>query len=119
MKTLIKSVFDNLGQNNIEDSQFCWKYLKYFSIHFSKDIARNMNIERRYLENKLKTLETSTNLLALMLITLDKIYEEETIGIRIKSKCDWCKQGKKSSNFFSKFRKISSSSKSNSKHLYR
>ena len=30
-------------------------------IHFSKDIARNMKIEQTYLENKLKTLETSTN----------------------------------------------------------
>ena len=43
MKTLIKNVLDNLDQDNIEDPQFHWEYLKYeirkFSIHFSKDIA--------------------------------------------------------------------------------
>ena len=44
MKTLIKNVLDNLEQDNIEDAQFCWEYLKYeirkFSVHFSKYIAQ-------------------------------------------------------------------------------
>ena len=38
MKTLIKNALDNLYQDNIEDPQFRWEYLKYdirkFSIHF-------------------------------------------------------------------------------------
>ena len=29
MKTLIKNVLDNLDQDNIEDPQFLWEYLKY------------------------------------------------------------------------------------------
>ena len=50
MKTLIKNVLNNLDQDNIVDPQFRWEYLKYeirkFSIHFSKDIARNKKIEK-------------------------------------------------------------------------
>ena len=65
MKTLIKNVLDNLDQDNIQDRQFRWEYLNYeirnISLHFSKGIARNMKTERTHLENKLKTLETSTN----------------------------------------------------------
>ena len=54
MKTLIKNVLYNLDQDNVEDPQLRWEYLEYeignFSIHFSKDFARNM---KTYLENKL------------------------------------------------------------------
>ena len=50
MKTLIKNVLDNLDQDSIVDPQFRWEYFKYeirkFSIHFSKDIARNKKIEK-------------------------------------------------------------------------
>ena len=53
METLIKNVLDNLDRDIIVDPQFRWEYLKYeirkFSIHFSKDIARNKKIERTYL----------------------------------------------------------------------
>ena len=44
MKTLIKNVVDNLDQDNIEDPQLRWEYLKYetrkFSIHFSKILRK-------------------------------------------------------------------------------
>ena len=108
MKKLIKNVLNNLDQDNIEDPQFGWEYLKYgirkFSVHFSKDIARNMKTERTYLENNLKTLETSTNFVDNPEYTetnekLDKIYQEKTNGIRIRSKCDWYEHGEKSSKF--------------------
>ena len=50
MKKKIKSVLNDLNQNNIENPQFCWEYLKYeirkFSIHFSKNLARNLKKER-------------------------------------------------------------------------
>ena len=66
MKTLIKYVLDNLDQDIMEDPQFHWEHLKYkirkFYIHFSKDIAWNMKTERTYLENILKTLETTNHL---------------------------------------------------------
>ena len=109
MKTLIKHVLDNLDQDNIVDPQFRWEYLKYeirkFSIHFSKDIARNKKIERTYLENKLKTLESRPNFVNSPEYTetnekLDKIYQEKANGIRIRSKCNWYEHGEKSSKFF-------------------
>ena len=60
MKILIKNVLDNLEQDDMEDPQLCWEYLKYeietVSIHFSKDIAQNKKAERAYLGNKLKVL---------------------------------------------------------------
>ena len=101
MKMLIKNVLYNLGQDNIEDPQFRWEYLKYeirkFSIHFSEGIVQNMKTERMHLENKL-TLDnpeyTKTN------EKLDKIYQEKTNGIRIRSKCDWYELGEKSSKFY-------------------
>ena len=109
MKTLIKNVVDNLDQDNIEDPQFRWEYLKYeirkFSIHFSKDIVRNKKTERTYLENKLKTLETSPNFVDNPEYTetngkLDKTYQEKTNGIRIRSTCGWYEHREKSSKFF-------------------
>ena len=86
MKTLIKNVLDNLDQDSIADPQFCREYLKYeikFSIHFSKDIARNNKIERTYLENTLKTLESRPNFVNSPEYTetnekLDKIYQENS-----------------------------------------
>ena len=109
MKTLVKNALDNLDQDNVEDSQFCWEDLKYetrkFSIHFPKDIAQNVETERTYLENKLKTLETSANFVDNPEYTktnekLDKICQEKTNDIRIRSKFDWYKHRKISSKFF-------------------
>ena len=92
MKTLIKNVLNNLDQDSKVDPQFRWEYLKYeirkFSIHFSKDIARNKKIERMCLENTLKTLETTPDFIDNPEYTetnekLDKIYQTKINGIRI------------------------------------
>ena len=95
--------------------------IRTFSIHFPKDIARNMKTERSYWENKLKTTETSNYSVdnpehTEANETLVKIYQEKTNGIRIRSKCDWYKHEE---NFFSKYRKILCSSKPNPKNLNR
>ena len=109
IKTLIKHVLNILDQDNIVDPQFRWQYLKYkirkFSIHFSKGIARNKKIERTSLENKLKTPENSPNFVnnpeyIETYEKLDKIYQEKTNGIRIRSKCNWYEHGEKSSKLF-------------------
>ena len=57
------------------------------------------------MENNLKTLENSPNFVnnteyIETYEKLDKIYEEKTNGIRIRSKCNWCEYGEKSSKFF-------------------
>ena len=109
-KTLIMHLLDNLGQDNIVDPQFRWKYLKYeirkFPIYFSKGIAQNKKTKRRkYLEIKIKALENSPSFVnnPEYIETnekLDKIYQEKTNGIRIRSKCNWYEHGEKSSKFF-------------------
>ena len=57
------------------------------------------------MENKLKTLETSPNFVDNPEYTetnekLEKMYQEKTNGLRIRSKCDSYKHGEKSSKFF-------------------
>ena len=93
MKRLLKNVLDNLDKDNIADPQSRCEYFKYemrkFSIHFSQDIARNEKIERTYLENKLKTLETRPNFADNPEYTetnekLSKIYQKNTNGIRTR-----------------------------------
>ena len=79
--------------------------IRKFSIHFSKDVAQNMEAKRTYFENELKTFETSTNFVDNPEFTeinkkLDKIYQEKTNGIRIKSKCAWYEHGEKTLKFF-------------------
>ena len=64
-----------------------------------------MKNERTYLKNKIKTLETSTNIVNNPEYTetnekLNKIYQEKTNGIKIRGKCDWYERGEKSSKFF-------------------
>ena len=56
-----------------------------------------------FLENKLKKLENNTNYIENLEYIdcrnkLDKIYEQKSNGIRIRSKCDWYEYGDKSSN---------------------
>ena len=109
MKKLIKNVFDNLDQDNVAHPQFRWVYLEHkirkFSIYFSKGIARNKKTERTYLKNKLKNHENSSSFVVNPEYIesnekLDKIYQEKTNGIRIRSKYNWYKHGEKSSKFF-------------------
>ena len=109
IKTLIKNALDNVDQDEIEDPQFHWKYLKYesrkFSSYNSKNIARNIKTERTYFENKLKILGTSANFVDNPKYTetnenLNKIYQEKTNRIRIRRQCDWYEQGEKSSKYF-------------------
>ena len=101
MKRPIKNALDNLDQDNIVDPPFCWEYLKYeirkLSIHFSKNIARNKKTERKYLENKFKNLENSHSFVVNPEYIetnekRDKIFQEKTNGIRIRSKCNWYEQ---------------------------
>ena len=109
IKKFIKNVFDNLDQDNVVHPQFRWVYLEHeitkFSIYFSKGIARNKTTERTYLKNKLKNHENSSSFVVNPEYIetnekLDKIYQEKTNGIRIRSKYNWYKHGEKSSKFF-------------------
>ena len=85
-----------------------WEFLKYeirkFSTEFSKLQAQNTKKEKLFLENKLKKLENNTNYIENSEYIdcrnkLDKIYEQEINGTRIRSKCDWYEYGEKFSKF--------------------
>ena len=57
------------------------------------------------MKHKLKPLENSPNFVDNPEYTEtnakhDKIYQEKTYGIRIRSKCDWYEHGEKSSKLF-------------------
>ena len=109
MKTLIKHVLDNLDQDNIVDPQLRWEYLKYeirkLSIHFSKRIARNKKTDRRYLENKLKTLENKLSFVnnPEYIETnekLDKIYQEKQMVLELEVNVTGTSMKKNLQNFF-------------------
>ena len=105
----IKSTLETLEIEGITDLQVRWEFLKYeirkFWTEFSKLQAKNTKKEKMFLENKLKKLENNTNCMENLEYIdcrnkLDKIYEQKINGIRIRSKCDWCEHGEKSSKFF-------------------
>ena len=86
-----------------------WEVLKYemrkFSIELSKLQVENMKKEKLLLKNKLKKLDNNTNYIENLEYIdcrnkLDEKYEQKINGIRIRSKCDWCEYGEKSSKFF-------------------
>ena len=83
------------------------KFLRKFSIEFSKLQAQNTKKEKNFLENKLKKLEINTNYIKNSEYVdcrnkLDKTCEQKINGMRIRSKCDWYEYCQKSSIFFLK-----------------
>ena len=75
------------------------------SIHFSKRIARNKKTDRRYLENKLKTLEnklSSVNNPEYIKTNekLDKIYQEKQMVLELEVNVIGTSMKKNLQNFF-------------------
>ena len=99
-----------LDQNKITDKHLRWEYLKYeirkFTMNFSKNLVKEENKDRNFLEKELKTLEknltnfqTNQNYVECKQ-KLQNIYTIKVNGIRIRSKCNWYKNGEKSTKFF-------------------
>ena len=68
-------------------------------ITFSKYLSKSLNVEREILEKELKDFEKSSSsyfdnedYLACN-TKLDKIYDKDVEGLRIRSKCDWYEKG--------------------------
>ena len=107
-RNLIQNFHSN--QNVIPNAQLKWELLKYenrkFTINYSKKLAKERKENKTLLESKLKELEgnlnTEDNIQSHNIYKkeLDSIYDHITEGIRIRSKCDWYKHGKKSTKFF-------------------
>ena len=94
MKFYIKSTQQTLEIEGIRDSQVRWEFFKYeirkFSIEFQKLQVQNTKREKMFLENKIKKLENNTNYIENSEYVdcrnkLDKIYEQEINGMRIRS----------------------------------
>ena len=80
--------------------------IRQFLITFLKNISKSLNAEREILEKELKDFEKSDSSYSdnedyLSCKTkLDEIYGKKVKGLKIRSKCDWYKQGEKSTKFF-------------------
>ena len=109
-KNFIQNMINELNTNTSLDNQLKWELLKYeirkFTISYCKQRTRKDVRERKYLENKLKTLENvldnDDNLESYHNIKdkIEEIYEKKAEGARIRSKCLWYEEGEKSSKFF-------------------
>ena len=92
-----------------------WELLKYqirkFTIDFTKRKAKERRKQQAYLESELKklenNLESSENLKKYESLKndLELIYDHIAEEVRLRSQCDWYKQGEKSTKFFLNLKK--------------
>ena len=92
------------------NAQLKWELLKYeihkFNFDYTKRKAKEKRKQQAYLESELKNLEnnleSSENLRKYESLKndLELIYNHIAEGVRLRSKCDWYEQGKKSTKFF-------------------
>ena len=76
-----------------EIRKFPPKYAKAIAENTRKEID-SLEIELKHLETDLKNYQTSQKYLDCK-SKLDEIYSKKADGVRIRSKCDWCKSGEK------------------------
>ena len=99
-----------LDQDKITDKYLRWEYLKYdirkFTMNFSKNLVKEENKDRNFLEKELKKLQKNLNNFQTneqyleCKQKLQNIYTKKVNGIRIRSKCNWYENGIKSTKFF-------------------
>ena len=100
-------LFNDISNMN---AQLKWGLLKYeirrFIIDYTKRKAKQKREQQAYLESELKklenNLESSENLIKYESLKNDveSIYDHIAEGVKLRSKCDWYEQGKKSTKFF-------------------
>ena len=80
--------------------------IRFFTIKFSKDLAKVRKSKQCFLENKLKFLESNLNCDINSAENIDcknqleVIYDDIAEGIKVRSKCQWYEKGEKSTAFF-------------------
>ena len=99
-----------LDQDKITDKHLRWEYLKYeirkVTMNFLKNLGKEENKDQNFLEKELKKLEKNlTNFQKNECYLeckqkLQNIYNKKVNGIRIRSKCKWCNNEEKSTEFF-------------------
>ena len=105
LNNFIQNMINELNINISVDNKPKWELLEYkirrFTISYCKQLTKKDVVERKYVENKLKSLEnnldTYDNLQSYHNIEekTEKIYEKMTKGARIRSKCLWYEEGQK------------------------
>ena len=103
-------MINELNTNTSLAKQLKWELLKYeirrFTISYCNERIEKDEAERKYLENKLNNLENVLynydNLESYHNAKdkIEEIYEINSEGARIRSKCLWYEEGEKSSKFF-------------------
>ena len=108
----IKHLASSFLFNDISNmsAQLKSELLKYeihrFIIDYKKRKAKQKREQQAYLESELKTLEnnleSSENLIKYESLKndLESIYDHIAEGVKLRSKCDWYEQDKKSTKFF-------------------
>ena len=80
--------------------------IRFFTIKFSKDLAKARKSKQYFLENKLKLLESNLNCDINSAENIDcknqleVIYDDIAEGIKVRGKCQWYEKGEKSIKFF-------------------
>ena len=110
MKNQISETISMLDQDKITDKHLRWEFLKYeirkFTINFSKNLVKEKNKDRIFLEKELKKLEKNLDNLQTNECylgckqKLQNRYTKKVNGRRIKSKRNWYENREKSTKFF-------------------
>ena len=110
MKCFIHDTMKTLLTKDVFEEQSQWEILKYeiriFSIRYLKVIANEKRKKQHQLKSKLKILEKSffcdKNIEEYhkCKADLDKIYNNISEGVKIRSKCQWCEENEKSTKYF-------------------
>ena len=80
--------------------------IRWFTINFSKDLAKTKKSKQYALENQLKVLESNLNcdINTVEYINckdqLKKIYDDITESAKVRSRCQWYENGEKLTKFF-------------------
>ena len=107
IKDIISSSINNFDETSTPHMK--WEFLKYnmrkFCMDFSKNNARQQNIQKNHHENIVKKFETtedksSEDIYLQSKLFLDNLIEERTKGAILRSKSQWYEKGEKSSKFF-------------------
>ena len=110
MKEYINLIRNEINDSFAGNSYAKLEFLKYairkFTITYSKTKVKNSREKKLHIENKLKVLEQNSNLqndkteYDICEQELNRIYDEISARIKIRSRCDWYEFGEKSNNFF-------------------
>ena len=104
------TIQNTITENQDSNPHLLWEMIKYevrkFSIKFSKNRAKNNNIQKKMHEDVVSNFDTNPNGdisetdYDTSKVWLENWYDEYTRGVILRSKAEWYEQGEKSTIFF-------------------